>query len=73
MDLTPEGPPRRAWHLYRKLRGRFDGNLSETPWNWLFPSGDFTEITDEALDELMGFTIAGNLGWVIFPPAGYRL
>lgn len=50
-----------------------DGNDSDRPTNWLYPTEGFEEVSAEALDDLMRFTLEGNLGWVIFPPEGYRL
>jgi hypothetical protein len=74
--VTPFG--RRVPATYRLLQRipleSFDGNLTDQIANWLLPAPGFVEVTERGFELLWEMTVdEHNLGWVVFPPAGYRL
>lgn len=73
MKVDPRHPALRVRKFYRRAAAAFDGNLSADPTNWLFPTEDFDSLPTEAVETLMARTVEGNVAWVIFPPAGFRL
>jgi hypothetical protein len=74
--VTPFGRRTPATHvlLQRIPLTAFDGNLTDQIANWLLPAPEFTEVTEKGFALLWEMTVEdNNLGWVVFPPAGYRL
>ena len=52
----------------------FDGNHSRSILSWIIPGENWNDRSvADALDELMEWTVAGHLAWVIFPPYGFRI
>ena len=52
----------------------FDGNHTRQLVSWMFPNENWLdENVVDMLIELMLWTDAGHLAWVVFPPQGFRL
>lgn len=51
----------------------FDGNHSAHCVSWMFAASSWNEKdVPQMLDQLMVYTLADHLAWVVFPKAGYR-
>lgn len=51
----------------------FDGNDQNTV-SWLFANDNWEDDrVPHLIDQLMEFTIVGNLAWVVFPKYGWRM
>lgn len=51
----------------------FDGNWTSNPTRWMFPLPEFERITEDGWDRLVELMLRGDIGWVVFVPAGYRV
>ena len=73
-------PPARDSEVYPVEGGAsgaaaaLDGNYTSNLDSWLFPNLKWRdEAVPGMLNELMMWTEAGHLSWVVFPPSGFRL
>ncbi len=67
--------PSAARALLRRVGLSFDGNRGDDVRHWMFADDEFASgLVAETLDALMLLTVEdANLGWVCFPPEGFRL
>lgn len=72
--LPALGPaPGAGARCWAAVGARFDGNTTDDAMLWMTAAAGFGHLVPAALAELVELTVDGDVGWVVFPPAGFRL